>query len=252
MRLATFNIRHGLGDDSDNSWQLRRESTADAIAALSADILGLQEVLEFQRQDLDGTIPGLRWFGEGRAGGVSDEQCPVVLASPALEMVSSRTQWYGPSPTTRGVRLPGASAPRIATLARLRQEDGVEFDVVNTHLDEHVSSNREASVRQLVDWLTPGTPTVVVGDFNAMPSDCALAALVGAGFRLVPVDGGTAHDFTGVGGTLIDHIFVSRHWTIADAGVARYRPGGRLPSDHWPVWADIRLGAVTGSFHGGE
>lgn len=245
MRFATFNIRHGLGDDSENSWQFRCGSTADAIIALDADVLGLQEVLEFQRQDLDAEIPGLRWFGEGRDGGVSDEQCPVALASPALEMVSSCTRWYGPSPTTKGMRLPGASAPRIATLSRLRREDGVELVVVNTHLDEHVSGNREASARQLVEWLTPDTPTVVMGDFNAPPSDRALAALVEAGLRLVPVDGGTAHGFTGVGGTAIDHIFISRHWTIANAGVARHRPDGRLPSDHWPVWVDARLDEHT-------
>jgi endonuclease/exonuclease/phosphatase family metal-dependent hydrolase len=240
MRFATFNIRHGLGDDADNSWEFRRGSTADAIAGLDADVLGLQEVLEFQRQDLDGRIPGVRWFGEGRDGGSSGEQCPVVLTSPALEPVSSRTRWYGPSPTTR-VRLPGASFPRIATLMRLRLEGGVELDVINTHLDEHISANRAASVRQIVEWLTPDTPTVVMGDFNAAPGDSALTALAGAGFQLVPVDGGTAHGFTGVGGTVIDHILVSRHWTIADAGVARNRPGGRLPSDHWPVWVDVQL-----------
>lgn len=243
MRFATFNIRHGLGDDADNSWQFRRGSTADAITALGADVLGLQEVLEFQRQDLDDAIAGLRWFGEDRAGDMSDERCPVVLSSPALEVVSSQTRWYGPSPTTRGLRLPGASAPRIATVARLRRDDGAEFDVVSTHLDEHIDVNREASARQLVEWLTPDAPTVVMGDFNATPSDAAVVALVDAGLRLVPVDGATAHSFTGVGGTVIDHILVSRHWTVADASVARYSPAGRLPSDHWPVWADLRLDA---------
>jgi endonuclease/exonuclease/phosphatase family metal-dependent hydrolase len=241
MRFATFNIRHGLGDDSDNSWHFRRDSTADAIAALKADVLGLQEVLEFQRQHLDGRIPGLRWFGEGRDGGSSDEQCPVVLASPGLEVVSARTLWFGTTPTTEGTRLPGASFPRIATSTRLRRDDGIRVDVINTHLDEHVKANREASVRQLVGWLNLETPTVVVGDFNAEPGDRALAALSESVLRRVPVDGGTAHGFTGVGGTMIDHIFVSRHWTIEDAGIARHRPGGRLPSDHWPVWVDARL-----------
>lgn len=241
MRFATFNIRHGLGDDAGDSWRFRRESTADAIAALKADALGLQEVLEFQRHYLDRRIPGLRWFGEGREAGSSGEQCPIVVTSPDLDVLSSWTRWYGPSPTTKGTRLPEASAPRIATLLRLRGADGVEFEVVNTHLDEHVAINREASVRQLVQWLTPDRPTVVMGDFNAVPSDRALAPLSDAGFRRARVDGGTAHEFTGVGGRAIDHIFVSRHWTVSGAGVSRDRPAGRLPSDHWPVWVDVRL-----------
>lgn len=245
MRLATFNIRHGLGDDADDSWRFRRGSTADAITALEADVLGLQEVLEFQRQDLDDRIPGLRWFGEGREGGASGEQCPIVVAAPDLEVLWSWTRWYGPSPATPGVRLPGASAPRIATLTRLRDDAGIEFDVVNTHLDEHIGANREASARQLVEWLRPDTPTVLLGDFNAPPSDRALVALLNAAFRRVPAEGGTAHGFTGVDGAAIDHIFVSRHWTIEAADVARDRPGGRLPSDHWPVWADLRLEEET-------
>lgn len=241
MRFATFNIRHGLGEDGDDSWRFRRGSTADAITALEADVLGLQEVLEFQRQYLDGRIAGLRWIGEGREGATTGEQCPIVVASPALELINSWTRWYGPSPSTRGVRLAGASAPRIATFTRLRDDGGAEFDVVNTHLDEHIAVNREASVRQLVEWLNPDTPTVVLGDFNALPSDCALAALVDAGLRRVPVEGGTAHGFAGRGGTAIDHILVSERWTIEDAGVVRESPGGRLPSDHWPVWVDAGL-----------
>lgn len=241
MRFATFNIRTGLGFDLGHSWPFRRASTVDAIFGLEADVVGLQEVREFQRRYLDSQIPDLRWFGEGREGGLSGEQCPVVLASSALDIISSRTQWYGSSPLTKG-RLPDASAPRVATLVRLRTHDGVDIDAVNTHLDERHSVNRETSVRQLVDWMIPDTPTVVMGDFNAEPGDAALGPLLAAGYQLVAVEGPTAHGFVGVGGTTIDHIFVSRHWAIEGSGVVREFPRGRLPSDHWPVWVDARLG----------
>jgi hypothetical protein len=39
----------------------------------------------------------------------------------------------------------------------------VEFEVANTHLDERVAANRAASARQLVEWLDPAVPTVVLG-----------------------------------------------------------------------------------------
>jgi endonuclease/exonuclease/phosphatase family metal-dependent hydrolase len=242
LTIATFNIRTGWGFDLLNSWPFRRPATARAISDLGASAVGLQEVLEFQRQYIDDQISDCRWLGGGREGGRRGEQCPVLVTSPDIEIVSSVTRWYGPN-TDDPTRLPGASAPRIATLARLRDSmSDVTFDVANTHLDERISDNRALSIQQLVTWLAPDTPTIVTGDFNAGPDDQIFAPLLDLGLSMVPVTGGTTHQFTGrTDGRRIDHIFVSRHWTIAEAEVVHERPGGRLPSDHWPVRARLLL-----------
>ncbi|HEY8474051.1 MAG TPA: endonuclease/exonuclease/phosphatase family protein [Natronosporangium sp.] len=242
LRFATFNIRNGRGLDGRHSWPVRRRFTAAAIAALRADVLGLQEVFEYQRRYLARRLPGLRWFGEDRDGTGAGEQCPVAVTDPSFEVVSARTRWYGAEPDRRGCRLPGASFPRIATLVRLRTA-GVEFEVANTHLDERSAANRAESVKQLVSWLDPAVPTVVIGDFNTVPSDTAvLGPLTDAGFLLAPVAGGTSHGFTGaVDGPQIDHAFISPHWTMEEAFVARDYTGWRLPSDHWPVRVTVRL-----------
>jgi endonuclease/exonuclease/phosphatase family metal-dependent hydrolase len=253
VRVATFNIRKGRAFDRLNSWPVRRRATAATIAALGADILGLQEVFEFQRRYLVRRLPELRWFGQGRSGGRAGESCPIAVSGPPISVRDERTRWYGPAPATPGSRLPGASFPRIATLIRCRHEpSGTEFEVANTHLDERLGENRSASVRQLLDWLDRAVPTVVIGDFNCVPGDApVLGPLTDAGFQLAPVTGGTSHGFTGrADGARIDHIFLSPHWTIEDATVIRERPGRRLPSDHWPVRATVRLdqaGAATGT-----
>jgi endonuclease/exonuclease/phosphatase family metal-dependent hydrolase len=246
LRLATFNIRNGRGPDYLHSWPVRRRWTAAAIAALRADVVGLQEVFEYQRRYLDRRLPGLRWFGDGRDGNGLGEQCPVAITDPSLTVVSARTRWFGPEPDRRGCRLPGASFPRIATIVRCSSL-GVEFEVLNTHLDERVAANRAESVKQLVEWLDPAVPTVVLGDFNTVPSDTAvLGPLTSAGFLLAPVSGGTSHGFTGsADGAQIDHVFVSPHWTVEEATVARDYTGWRLPSDHWPVRVTVRLRSAT-------
>lgn len=244
VRFATFNIRNGRALDHLNSWPLRRPSTAAAIAALGADVLGLQEVFEYQCRYLRGRLPDLRWCGQGRNGGRSGEQCPVAVSRHAITVVREQTRWYGPAPEVPGSRLPGASFPRIATLVRCRDaRSGTEFEVANTHLDERVAANRAASVRQLVEWLDPAVPTVVVGDFNAGPDDePVLGPLTGAGFRRAPITGGTAHGFTGAAdGPQIDHVFLTPHWTIEDTAVVQERFLQRLPSDHWPVTVTARL-----------
>ncbi|WP_116949413.1 endonuclease/exonuclease/phosphatase family protein [Jiangella endophytica] len=244
LRVATFNVRNGRALDWLNSWWFRRGATAAAIGALGAEVLGLQEVYEFQRTYLARKLPGLRWYSQGRDGGTSGEQCPVAVSGGFIRVLEHRTRWFGDTPDVPGTRLPDASFPRVATILRCRdQRTAREFTVVNTHLDERHAANRVASVRQLTGWLDPALPAVVLGDFNAGPGDRGvLGPLLEAGFRLAPVTGGTAHRFTGAAdGKRIDHILASAHWTIEEAEVERERPGGRLPSDHWPVRATLRL-----------
>ncbi|WP_158564145.1 endonuclease/exonuclease/phosphatase family protein [Jiangella anatolica] len=244
LRFATFNIRNGRAFDWLSSWWFRRGATAAAIGSLGADVLGLQEVYEFQRRYLARRLPGTSWFGAGRNGGRSGEQCPVVVAGGFVTVVEQHTRWYGETPDIPGTRLPEASFPRVATVLRCRDgRTAREFTVVNTHLDERHAANRVASARQLAGWLDPSVPAVVMGDFNAVQgARDVMGPLLEAGFAPVPVTGGTMHGFTGTAaGRRIDHILVSPHWTIEDAAVVRERPGGRLPSDHWPVRATLRL-----------
>lgn len=244
LRVATFNIRNGCALDWLNSWWFRRRATAATIGALGADVLGLQEAYEFQRRYLARRLPGLQWFTQGRGGGTTGEHCPVAIAGGFVRVLEHHTRWYGDTPDVPGTWLPGASFPRIATVLRCRDgRTGREFTVVNTHLDERHAANRAASVRQLADWLDPSVPAVVMGDFNAVAGDRAvLGPLLDLGFRIAPVTGGTVHRFTGAAdGRRIDHILAGPQWTIEEAQVVRERPGGRLPSDHWPVRATLRI-----------
>lgn len=244
LRVATFNIRNGRAFDWLSSWWFRRGATATVIRSLGADVLGLQEVYEFQRTYLARKLPGTRWHTEGRNGGTSGEQCPVAVSDGFLTVLEHRTRWFGDTPDVPGTRLPDASFPRIATMLRCRdQRTAQDFTVVNTHLDERHAANRAASVRQLAGWLDPAVPTVVLGDFNAVAGETdVMGPLLEAGFRLAPVTGGTVHGFTGTAaGRRIDHILAGPQWTIEEADVVRDRPGGKLPSDHWPVRATLRL-----------
>lgn len=243
LRVATFNIRNGLGLDGRNIWPLRRSATAAAISSLDADVIGLQEVFGFQRRWLAKRLPGYRVEWSGRRDGRRGEACPVFLRNRSTKLIESRTRWFAEEPSTPGARLPGASFPRLATICRLSVA-GHGVDVVNTHLDEAVAENRVRSVEMLLDWLDGSGPRIVMGDLNAEPDDVALVRLQASGLRqALPTDApGTNHDFTGrTDGRRIDHILVSEHFEVVTAEVRTDRPGGKLPSDHWPVVADLKL-----------
>ncbi len=123
---------------------------------------------------------------------------------------------------------------------------GSPLRFVNTHLDERNAANRLRSIELLLAWVDLSVPTIVLGDLNATPKRQPelFAALADAGLvAALPDDGrGTAHDFRG--GTdhrRLDHVFVSWHWTVLDAGVVDDGRGRGYPSDHWPVRARLRL-----------
>jgi endonuclease/exonuclease/phosphatase family metal-dependent hydrolase len=93
-------------------------------------------------------------------------------------------------------------------------------------------------------------PVVVTGDFNSEPGSTtyqAFTAALGDARKLAPkVEGPrlTFHDFTGKPTVELDWILVrgfkvDRFQTLDDA------PGGVLPSDHYPVQAELRFPAAT-------
>jgi endonuclease/exonuclease/phosphatase family metal-dependent hydrolase len=245
LRVATFNIRNGRAWDGRNSWPCRRRATAAAIAGLDADVVGLQEVFAFQQRSLLRQLDGYAAVGRARDDGRRGERTPLLLREASVRAISHVTRWYGDDPDRPGTRLPEARFPRIATLAEIEvRPSGARAQVVCTHLDAASAANREAAAEQLAGWLDPALPHIVVGDLNAGPGAAALAPLLAAGLsQALPADaGGTNHDFTGrTDGQRIDHILVSAGIEVLDARIDHARPGGRLPSDHWPVVADLRL-----------
>lgn len=246
LRVATFNIRNGRAFDRANSWPLRRRATLATLAHLDADIVGLQEVYGFQLRWLLRRLPGYVAVGDGRNGSGRGERSPVLLRTSAAQLMEARTHWYGGGGP--GSRLPGAQFPRVATVVDLVVEpSGPTVQVVNTHLDEASEASRLRSAEEVLTLLETDTPQLILGDFNARPDSPVLARLIGAGLRPVaPADGaGTAHRFRGgTEGPQLDHILVSRHWTNNGCVVATDRTSRRLPSDHWPLVADLSLSST--------
>lgn len=243
LRFCTFNIRFGRAPDGLHSWWFRRGSLVKTLRAIGADVFGLQEASDEQLDHLLDRVPGYVAVGDGRRRDRGGERCTVLVRTAALTVVEHRTRWFADDPTRPGGKLPRATHPRIATLVTLRLPSGKTFEVVNTHLDHRHEDNRRRSVEMLASWLGEPLPRVVLGDFNARPGP-VLQPLLDLGFRLVhgPDAGPTFHAFgRRRDGPQIDHVLASPEWTVVSAAVVRDTPGWRLPSDHWPVVADLAL-----------
>jgi endonuclease/exonuclease/phosphatase family metal-dependent hydrolase len=244
VRVATFNIRNALALDWNHAWFFRRRATLAAIAQLDADVVGLQEAYACQLRWLVTHLTGVTAAGDGRSRRRRSEHTPVLARADKVEVLHATTRWFGATPEVPGTRLHGALFPRVATTALVRLLSGAEVSVTCTHLDERSEERRLASVEQLVRWVDEyPRPHVVLGDFNATPDSAVLDVMRAAGFTRVDTGpSGTTHHFNGrTEGRIIDHILVRGAVTVAAAGVSHARPRGTLPSDHWPVWAELNV-----------
>ena len=69
IRLMSFNIRLGTAADGPNHWDLRKERVLETIIKFRPDLLGTQEVVDFQRDYLASQLTDYDSFGAGREDG---------------------------------------------------------------------------------------------------------------------------------------------------------------------------------------
>ena len=251
LRVASFNIRTGLGRDGRDSWPFRAGACAAAIAGLAADIVGLQEVRPFQERGLARRLPGYAGAGAGRTDGrCRGERCTVVYRTSRLHLDQWTVRWFSDTPWAPGSRSWGNPITRIVTLCHFSDQlTGDRFGVANAHWDGASPASRLRSAEALLGWLDPSLPWIVLGDLNATAADPAVARLVTAGLRdsLARLgergpQAATHHHWDGsTDGTRIDYVLLGDDWNVLEARIDHARPGGRLPSDHWPVVAEVAL-----------
>ncbi|MEZ5183091.1 MAG: endonuclease/exonuclease/phosphatase family protein [Acidimicrobiales bacterium] len=172
LRIASYNIRTARAPDRRSFWWGRRGALARAIAAVDADVWGLQEVFALQRRYLEADVlGGHAWVGSGRTRSRAGEGLFVAARRERVAVEGGDVRWFGAAPDRPGSKLPGAGFPRIAVLASLLVDDRALL-LVDVHLDERSSERRAASVRQLATWVgeeAAGRSVAVLGDFNEEP-----------------------------------------------------------------------------------
>jgi len=260
LNIMTFNIRYDNPDDGPNAWPNRKQLVASTIHFHKADIVGLQEVLAHQLEDLSEMLPLYQWIGVGRDDGkAAGEFSPVLYRPDRLILKESGTFWLSETPN-RVSRGWDAACNRIVTWGRfqLRFPTDVpnqELYVFNTHFDHRGEIARKESallVRKKVLEISGEKPFILTGDFNAVPDSepvrllLELSEIRDSRLAYRVTSHGPTYTFTGFDpvpkteGEPIDYIFISprfqviRHATIPD------HFNGRLPSDHYPVFTEIR------------
>ncbi|WP_304250361.1 endonuclease/exonuclease/phosphatase family protein [Phocaeicola plebeius] len=249
---STFNIRYDNPYDSLNSWTYRKDTVANFIKAQNLDIVGMQEVLHHQLEDLKARLPEYAEVGVGREDGkIQGEYAPLFYKKDRFELLDNNTFWLSQYPDSVGFIGWDGACPRIATWAKLKDKtNGKIFMAINTHFDHVGTEARKKGALLIIEKIKEivgDQPAVVTGDFNVSDQSEAYQTITGNSFVLkdahktaLQQEGAsyTFHDFGRIPADScekIDFIFVTPQIEVQRSYIPEEnREAKKFLSDHNP------------------
>jgi endonuclease/exonuclease/phosphatase family metal-dependent hydrolase len=260
LNVMTFNIRLNTASDSLNAWPYRKDKVASEVLFHRVHLLGVQEALHDQMQDLQERLPLYRSVGGGRDDGKTNgEYSAIFFDTSRLQLLQSRMFWLSETPEVPGSRGWDAAITRIVTWAKFKdKKTGKQFFAFNTHFD-HIGevARRESAklVLKRVQEIAGNSPVVFTGDFNSRPSDEPIRVILDTANPLHLEDSKekSLAPHYGPTGTFnafqarerdndpIDYIFVKGKWRVLSHATISESWNGRFASDHFAVMASLLL-----------
>ncbi len=255
LTALSYNIRYDNPGDGADAWPVRRAWLAAQLRFYSPDVFGIQEGLQRQVDYLSEQLPAYERVGGGRDDGKqAGEYSALYFRKARFGLLASGTYWLSETPDVPSKGW-DAALPRICTYAHLYDTlAGKKIWVFNTHFDHIGVKARRRSAElillKITELNTDYDPVVLMGDFNAEPSDDPIVLLRRglSDTRLISLEAPFGPDGTFNGfkfsepvTRLIDYIFilgngmqVTQQATLSDSR------NGHYPSDHLPVLARMR------------
>jgi endonuclease/exonuclease/phosphatase family metal-dependent hydrolase len=257
LRAITYNIRFDTEADGANAWRFRRDALIALIKFYAPDLLGMQEVLLSQRNQLAENLPDYAFLGVGRDDGAeAGEFSPLAYRRDRFDLDETGAFWLSQTPERPSVGW-DAALPRLVTWARLRvRANGASVLVLATHWDHVGVEARANSARLMLSWIGEHRraceSVILMGDLNAHPGERSYRELASGGILLDaraisatppfgPAGTFNGFDISRAEAEPIDYVLVSNGVSVARHAVITQHAGGRLPSDHYPVLADLRV-----------
>ncbi len=256
----TFNIRLNLASDSLNAWPYRKDKVALHVLFMQTVILGVQEALPEQMNDLHLLLKRYRSIGVGREDGKNKGEFSAIFYDTTLvALTASGTFWLSETPFIAGSKGWDAALPRIVTWGKFTTRNSqIVFFLFNTHFDHMGKEARRQSSRlllKMIDSIAGSAPVIAMGDFNALPDEEPIRVITDPANPLHLVDTrdisilphfGPDGSFNGwktseTGNLEIDHIFCNDKIGVLRHGTLSQVWGTRFSSDHFPVMAELLL-----------
>ncbi|MFA5833595.1 MAG: endonuclease/exonuclease/phosphatase family protein [Bacteroidota bacterium] len=259
IRVMTFNIRLDSPNDGPNIWANRKVNLVSMIRFHNADLVGLQEAQKHQIDFIMQSLPEYGWYGVGRDDGKEGGEFSAILyKKERFDTTMSSTFWCSSTPEHPGLGW-DAAYQRIVTYGKMSDKrTNTIFYMFNTHLDNEGKIARAESARLIkkkIQVICGNYPVILTGDFNSEPNSepYKIISSQDTSFSVQLVDTKTlsknmphgphgtftAFNINAKPASPIDFIFVKKGISVLSHGTLSDSFDGYLPSDHYPVLAEI-------------
>lgn len=260
VNILSFNIRYDTPKDGINQWSNRKEKVAQLIEFHEADIVGLQEVLKNQLDDLETLLPEYTWIGVGRDDGKeAGEYSPILFQKDRFKLLQQGTFWLSETCDIAGSRGWDAACNRVVTWAYFKdKKQRKKFYFFNTHFDHKGAVARRESAKLILQKIKEIAGTnafILTGDFNGDPKSEPYQILTKKDNSIDLYDAfllsktghyGQLSTFSGFkvptkdDQNRIDYIFVPNKIKVLKHAILTDSWSGLFPSDHFPVLAVLK------------
>ncbi|MCJ8209139.1 endonuclease/exonuclease/phosphatase family protein [Mucilaginibacter sp. RS28] len=254
--VGTFNLRFDNPADSGNLWVNRAPVVASLIKFHDFDILGTQEGLKNQLDDISKALPEYNRYGVGRNDGIDGgEHSAIFYKKDKFKLLAKGDFWLSQTPDKPSLGWDATCCNRICSWVYLQDvKSSKKFYVFNAHFDHQGKVAREESSKLIlakIKTIAGDNPVILTGDFNGDHSSVPYQLIANSqvlkdtynvsGFRYE-----NNPSFNSFGRSLketgiIDHIFISSQFTAEKWGVLSDSYHGKYPSDHFPVLSLVKF-----------
>ena len=248
LTITSYNVRYfnHNADFGNHHWYIRAKYILREIEKLQPDVLCLQEVHPPQYAYLKKHLVGYdSVIGYRENRGIHSEACPIFYNANRFTLLDGGTFWLSDTPDVQS-KFEDSWHFRIASYAKLRDADGTFFTVYNTHPDYRIEEVRIRQLAVLADRIRKTEGNIVVtGDFNAVKGEKSLEPFEemlrdSKDFR-GDVFGATFNGFGEKPEEWIDFIYLPKDCTLVETGIDKTLYDGVYPSDHYPIYARVKL-----------
>jgi endonuclease/exonuclease/phosphatase family metal-dependent hydrolase len=255
FNVGTFNIRYDTKIDTGNLWVDRAPIVSNLIRFHGFDVLGVQEGLINQIDDISKALPEYARAGVGRDDGKDGgEHSAIYYLKERFKLLKKGDFWLSETPDVPGKGWDATCCNRICSWVYLQDlKTKKSFYVFNAHFDHQAVIARKESAKLILKKISEiaGTsPVLLTGDLNGPRTSEWYLTLANSGLiqdahakvKFPYENNGSSNGFkTPRNMGVIDHIFTSKQFTTKKWGILTDTYFGKYPSDHFPIIAVVEL-----------
>lgn len=256
LQVMSYNIKYDNPSDTANNWENRQEFLISQLNYFDADVIGTQEGLHHQLEDIKSALDRYDYVGIGRdKGNTEGEYSAIFYNTEVLEVLDQGTFWLSPTPDKPSKGW-DAALNRICTYALFKdKESGKSFWMFNTHFDHVGDIARLESSKLILEKIkevnTDNKAVVLTGDFNLTDQEEGIQIITD---QMTDTHIAAGENAFGPKGTFngfhfekpvkdkIDYVFISEDgFKVLRSGILSDSQNCKYPSDHFPVLVDLNF-----------